>query len=129
MTTFNIGTQNAANVQNVGGDMVIYGGVHASAAWQSRQLQAEIERARHEVARLPLEAHARSAVDRALACAAGGAVGPKGDKHQVADLLASATRTLREAGALATAGTGLTVALRRAAALLGPLGAGILALL
>lgn len=126
---FNIGTQNAATVQNVGGDLTVYGGIHGSARWQSLQLRTEIERAMDEVARIPLEPEARAWVDGALTAAAADAAAPDGDRHRVAELLAAATGTLREAGALANAGTGLAVALRRAAALLGPLGAGILALL
>jgi hypothetical protein len=129
MTTFNIGTQNAATVQNIGGGLTVYGGIHGSARWQSLQVRAEIERAIDEVARIPLEPEARAGVDGALTAAAADAAAPDGDRNRVAELLAAATGTLREAGALANAGTGLAVALRRAAALLGPLGASILALL
>ena len=129
MTTFNIGTQNAATLQNVGGDLTVHGGVHGSARWQSLQLRIEIERAMDEVAQVHLDPEARAWVDGALTAAAAGASASGGDRHRVAELLAGATGTLREAGALANAGTGLAVALRRAAALLGPLGASILALL
>jgi hypothetical protein len=129
MTTFNIGTQNAATIQNVGGDMVVEGGLHASAAWESYQLRSEIDTAREEAARLPLPPDARSSVDWAFRAAAAQATSAKSDKGRVADLLARATRMLKDAGALTTAGASLVVALRRAAALLGPLGVAVLALL
>jgi hypothetical protein len=129
MTTFNIGTQNAANVQNVSGNLVIEGGIHASASWRSTQLLSEIEHARAAAAELPLSPPARSSVDAAFAAAAADTADPNSDKGRIADHLATATRTLKEAGALATAGTEIVVPLRRAAALLGPVGAAILALL
>ena len=125
----NIGTQRAVSVENAGRDLTVHGGFHGSARWQSLQLRTEIERALDEVARIQLDPEARIWVDGALTAAAAGASAPDGDRHRVAELLAAATGTLREAGALANADTGLAVALRRAAALLGPLGASILALL
>jgi hypothetical protein len=129
MTTFNIGTQNAANIQNVGGDMVVEGGVQASAAWQTHELRNEIARAREELGRLPLSEAARSSVDAALTAAAADAGAPKPDRKRIADRLLSAARALKEAGALTNAATSLIEALRRAASLLGPVGATVLALL
>ena len=42
MTTFNIGSQNAASIQNIAGDSVVEGGVHASATWQTVELRAAL---------------------------------------------------------------------------------------
>jgi hypothetical protein len=129
MTTFNIGSQQAGTIQNVGGDLTVEGGVHGSATWESYQLRREIDQARKEMAQLALSPDERSSVEWALAGAAAHATSARPDKGRVAALLARAVEVLKEAGALATAGTGLIVALRRAAALLGPLGATVLALL
>lgn len=127
MTTFNIGTQNAASIQNVGGDMAIEGGLHASASW-SYELRTEIARVQDEVGRLPLSPGVRASVDSALSAAAEATDG-KPDKGRAAEMLTKATRTLKEAGALTSAGTNLLEALRRAASIIGPLGATVLALL
>jgi hypothetical protein len=127
MTTFNIGTQNAASINNVGGNMTVEGGIHAAAQWTS-QVRTEIERAREALAQVPLPAAVRASADGALQEAAKAASGD-GDKGRVAELLAKATGTLKEAGALASAGTGLLESLKRAATILGPIGATVLALL
>src|SRR5206468_1121025 len=65
MSTFSIGTQNAASINNVAGDMVIHGGLHASAAW-SYEFQSEIARALDELPRLPLTASVRASAGDAL---------------------------------------------------------------
>jgi hypothetical protein len=127
MTTFNIGTQNAASINNVGGNMTVEGGIHAAAQWTS-QVRTEIERAREALAQVPLLPEVRASADGALKGAAEAASGD-GDKGRVAELLAKATGTLKEAGALASAGTGLLESLKRAATILGPIGATVLALL
>jgi hypothetical protein len=124
MTTFNIGTQNAASIQNVAGDSVIEGGVHASAAWETIELRNAIGRLQEEAVGLGL-----SAVDEALSTAASEAAQPNPDKERVADHLGAAARGLKEAGALADAGTSLVGSLRRAASVVGPVGAAVLALL
>jgi hypothetical protein len=126
MSTFNIGTQNAAAINNVGGDMTVQGGIHAAAEWSS-QVRNEIERAREALAAVPLPPDVRASADEALKDASAAAQG--GDKGRVATLLAKATGTLKDAGAFASAGTGLLEALQRAAKILGPIGATVLALL
>jgi hypothetical protein len=123
MTTFNIGTQNAASINNVGGNMTVEGGIHASAQWTS-QVRTEIERAREALAQVPLSPEVRASADGALREAA-----EASDKGRAADRLAKATGTLREAGALTSAATTLIESLTRAAKLLGPIGATVLALL
>jgi hypothetical protein len=118
MTTFNIGSQNAASIQNVAGDSVIEGGVHASATWETVELRNAIERAQEEAVGLGLPA-----VNEALAAAASEAAQEKPDRDRVASFFGTAVRRLREAGALADAGTSLVEALGRTAALIGPVAA------
>jgi hypothetical protein len=122
MATFNIGQQNAASIQNIGGDTTIEGGIHASAKWETLELRRTIVRAQEEVADLGLSPSARETVNHSLDEAAREAAKPKPDRYRVAEHLGAAARTLKEAGALVGAGTAVLQALRRAAELLGPAG-------
>ena len=126
MANFNIGQQNAASIQNIGGDAVIEGGIHASATWEVVELRRTIDRVQEGVAALELTPSTREAVNQALEAAAQEAAQPKPDKHDVAEHLGNATRTLNDAGALVGAGTSVVEALSRAAALLGPVGAALI---
>jgi hypothetical protein len=129
MATFNIGSQNAANIQNIGGDAVVYGGLFGHATFEQRELRVAIARAREHMADMELPPEVRGPVDRALASAAEEAAHQQPDKSRVAELLGSAVKTLKEAGTVATAGTALIETLRRAAMLLGPVGHSALALI
>lgn len=122
MATFNIGQQNAANIQNIGGDAVIHGSVHASASWEVLELRRTIARTQDAVAELDLPPEMLETVNRALDMAAREAANPKPDKHDVAQHLGTAARTLKEAGALVDAGASVAQLLRRAVSLLGPIG-------
>lgn len=122
MTNFNIGSQNAAAIQNIGGDSVVEGGVHVSASWQT-ELRTSIDSARKEAA-----GYGIPAVDRALSAASAEATRPNPDNVRLAGLLNSAAHGLRDAGAVVDAGTSLGDSLRRAASVLGPVGAAVLAL-
>ncbi|HEU5065114.1 MAG TPA: hypothetical protein VFT86_04430 [Gaiellaceae bacterium] len=122
MATFNIGQQNAANIQNIGGDSVIHGGIQATASWDTLELRRAIARARDGLGELALPQPVLEDVNRSLEAAANEAARPKPDRHDVAEHLAAATTTLREAGALVDAGTTVVDSLRRAVALLGPIG-------
>jgi hypothetical protein len=126
MATFNIGEQNAASIQNIGGDQVVEGGIHASATWEVVELRRTISRAQEGVAALELPPPTLEAVNQALEAAAREAARPKPDKHDVAEHLGNAARTLKEAGALVGAGTAVVEALRRASGLLGPVGAALI---
>lgn len=123
--TFDI-QQNAASIQDVGGDAVIEGGGRASASWEVLELRRTIGRAQEGVAALELPPPTREAVNEALDAAAREAAKPKPDKHDVAEHLGHAARTLNEAGALVGAGTAALESLRRAAGLLGPVGAALI---
>lgn len=126
MATFNIRQQNAASIQNIGGDAVIEGGVHAYATWEVVELRRVIARTQEGAAALELPPPTREAVSQALDAAAREAAQPKPDKHDVAEHLGKATRTLNEAGALVGAGAAVLESLRRAAGLLGPVGAALI---
>ena len=122
MATFNIGQQNAANIQNIGGDAVIHGGVQASASWEMLELRRAIAQAREGLGELALPQPVLEDVNRSLEAAANEAALPSPDRHGVAEHLAATTTTLKEAGALVDAGTTVGDGLRRAVALLGPIG-------
>jgi hypothetical protein len=126
MANFNIGQQNAASIQNIGGDAVIEGGIHASASWETLELRRVIARAQEGAAALELPPPTLEAVNRELDAAAREAAQPKPDKHDVAEHLGNAARTLQEAGALVGAGAAVLQALHRAAGLLGPVGAALI---
>ena len=121
MATFNIGQQNAASIQNIGGNATIEGGLHAEATWETLELRRTIARTREEVARLVSRPRARESERVARRRRPrGGRERP--DRYEVGERLAAAAHTLKEAGALAGAGTGVVQALRRAVELLGPAG-------
>jgi hypothetical protein len=129
MATFNIGAQNAASIQNIGGDAVIQGGLYAHASFEIHELRVAIADAREHAADMELPPEVRGPLDRALASAADEAARERPDKGRLANLLGTAARTLTDAGTVATAGTALIQTLRRAAMLLGPVGQAALALL
>ena len=124
--TYDIETQAAAAITNIGGDAVIEGGVHAYATWEVVELRRVIARTQEGAAALELPPPTREAVSQALDAAAREAAQTKPDKHDVAEHLGHATRTLKEAGALVGAGTAVLESLRRAAGLLGPVGAALI---
>jgi hypothetical protein len=126
MANINIGQQNAASIQNIGGDAVIEGGIHASATWEVVELRRVIERVQEEVAALELPPPTLEAVNQSLEAAGRKAAQPKPDRHDVAEHLGNAMRTLKEADALVGAGTSVLESLRRAAHLLGPVGAALI---
>ena len=126
MANFNIGQQNAASIQNIGGDAVIEGGIHATATWEVVELRRVITRAQEGVAALNLPPPTREAVNQSLDAAAREAAHPKPNRHDVAEHLGNAARTLKEAGALVGAGTAVLESLHRAAGLLGPVGAALI---
>jgi hypothetical protein len=106
------------------GDSFVEGGVHASATWQTVELRSAIESMRMQATPFGL-----SAVDEALSNASSEAAQPRPDKERVVGFLGAAVRALKEAGALLDASTSLGVSVRRAASVLSPVGATVLALL
>ena len=122
MVNFNIGQQNAANIQNIGGDATIEGGIHATATWETIELRRTIARTREEVAGLALAPEALDTVNQSLDAATQEAAAGKPDRYKVGEHLASAAQALKETGALVGAGAAVVQGLRRAAQLLGPAG-------
>jgi hypothetical protein len=122
MVNFNIGQQNAANIQNIAGDAKIEGGVHATATWETLELRRTIARTREEVAGLALAPEALDTVNQSLDAATQEAAADKPDRYKVGEHLASAAQALKETGALVGAGAAVVQGLRRAAQLLGPAG-------
>ena len=129
MSTFNIGQQNAANIQNIGGDAVIHGDIQATASWETLELRRAIARAQAGVGELALPPPLLENVNRSLEAAANEAALPKPDRHDVAEHLAAATTTLKEADALVDSGSNVLGGLRRAVALLGPIGLALVGVL
>jgi hypothetical protein len=121
MTTFNIDNQNAGSIQNVGGDMVVHGGVHGSANVQVIELRGRLAQLSEELYRLPLPPESHAAVRDALVDAETEAAAPAPRSDRIGRSLARVTQVLEDAGALASAGTGLVRALGRAVALVGML--------
>ena len=115
--TFDIETEAAAAVTNIG-----HGSIEASASWEILELRRAIAQAREGLGELALPQAVVEDVNRSLEAAASEAAQPKPNRHDVAEQLAAATTTLREAGALVDAGTTVAGSLRRAVALLGPIG-------
>lgn len=110
--TFDIETQAAA--QQV-----------ATASWETLELRRAIARAQEGLDELALPKPVLEDVNRSFEAAANEAAQPKPDRHGVAEHLASATTTLREAGALVDARGDVVGSLRRAVALLGPIGVAV----
>jgi hypothetical protein len=127
MATFNIGSQHAANINNVSGDMYV-GELRAEAGWRPAHVQAELAVIDRELGRLGLSPGPEAEIRQALSQAAANAR-PGADPAAIASRLTRVTVMLKEAGALSNAASGLVEALRRTAGALGPAGKGLLALL
>ena len=128
MATFEIGSQNAGSIQNVGGDLTI-GELHVEAGWSTVEVRQELARLQEEFARSTLPPTARATAGAAVEAAAAEAGRPTPDRGRIAERLREATTVVSGAGALATAGSGLVESLRRTATVLGPAGKTVLALL
>ena len=98
MTTFNIGSQNAASIQNVGGDMMVQGGIHATANQHLIEFRAQLAQLRDEIDRLPLPAVNRMVASEALAEAEAEAAEPAPRSNRIAHALGRVRETLSDAG-------------------------------
>jgi len=128
MTTFEIGSQNAASIQNVGGDLTI-GELRVQAAWSAVEIRQELGRLQEQLAGANVPAERRAAAQEAVGAAAAEAALAAPNRGRIAELLEKATTAVGGAEGLTTAGTGLVEGLRRTATLLGPAGKTLLALL
>ena len=98
MTTFNIGSQNAASVQNVGGNMVVHDGIHGTANVHLIELRAQLAQLRDDIDGLALPAESRALASDALAEAEAEAAAPVPRSNRIAHALRRVTETLNDAG-------------------------------
>lgn len=98
MTTFNIGGQNAASIQNVGGNMVVHDGVHATATMHLIELRGQLAELRAEIDRLALPESSRLSVSEALTEAEAEAAAPAPRPNRIAGALGRVRKTLNDAG-------------------------------
>jgi hypothetical protein len=117
MTTFNIGSQNAGSIQNVGGNMVVEDGIHGTANVHVIDLRSRLVQLREEIDRLALPADNRACAKEALAEAEAEAAAPAPRSNRIADSLRRVTKTLTDAGVLASAAVGVGRALASAVSL------------
>ncbi len=103
MTTFNIGSQNAGAIQNVGGDMVVHDGVRGTANVHVIELRDRLAQLREEIDGLGLPAESHAAASEALAEAEAEAAAPVPRSQRIGDSLRRVTDTLNDAGALTSA--------------------------
>jgi hypothetical protein len=117
MSTFNIGSQNAGSIQNVGGNMVVHDGIHGTANVPVTELRGQLAHLSEEIDRLALAADSRALVKGALAEAEAEAAAPAPRSHRIEQGLRRVTETLDEAGGLANAAVGVGRALARVVSL------------
>jgi hypothetical protein len=117
MTTFNIGSQNAGAIQNVGGDMVVQDGIHGTANVHVIELRDRLAQLREEIDRLGLPADSHAAAGEALAEAEAETAAPAPRSKRIADSLRRVTDTLTDAGALTSAAVSVARALASAVSL------------
>jgi hypothetical protein len=98
MTTFNIGSQSAAAIQNVGGDMVVHHGIHATANVQLIELRARLAHVREDIDGLALTAETRTAANQALTEAEAEAASSAPRTGRIARALQRVQTTLNDAG-------------------------------
>jgi hypothetical protein len=126
--TFNIGNQNAANINNVGRDQHITGGQTGIVVTSEQALQAVAD-LRAGVTATRLDPAPSAAVETELREIEAGLRQPEPDRTRIAPRLERLTRILLAAGSLASAGSALVGPLGTLAHWLGALGAPILGLL
>jgi hypothetical protein len=127
VTTFNIGTQRAGAIANVGGDMIVRD-LHVGDPWRPAEVRSELARLDRVLAGAQLPADAKRELSRLIGEAAADARSG-GDPQEVESRLQQVTRLLDRAGGLARAGAGAVEALTAAASALGPTGKTLAALL
>lgn len=124
--TFNIGNQQAGQINNVANDQTIYGGQHGSVGG------VDVERGRTVLADLRRQVAAASLPDGARTAALGhidacerALDGDEPDARSLGSRLGTVAQVVVTAGAVVSAGTGIGAALAAVAAWLGPVGESI----
>lgn len=124
MTQFHIGSQQAGNITNVGGDATITSQHGTFRAGDARVLIGEVRGALRAAA---LDADVRASAERDLDGVEQAV--EAGDEATAGSRLERLVTVLQRGGALAAAGAALVEPLSRLAQTLGPVGARVLALL
>ena len=127
MTAFHIGSQNAASIQNVGGDMTVNGGIHVSTGAELAEVRSQIETIKAALSQLQLPLQEHAAALGHLAAAASETEHPEPDGRQIGAHVQKAAQVLHDAGALTNGAAALAPPLVRIAELLGPAGHTLLA--
>ena len=117
MTTFNIGSQNAGSIQNIGGNMVVQDGIHGTANVHVIELRGRLAQLSEEIDRLALPTESHAVAREALADAAAEAAAPAPRSNRIAHSLRRVTDTLTDAGVLASVASGVVNALASAVSL------------
>lgn len=117
MTTFNIGSQNAGSIQNVGGNMVVQDEIHGTANVHVIELRGRLAQLSEEIDRLALPTESHAVAREAPADAAAEAAAPAPRSNRIAHSLRRVTDTLTDAGVLASAASGVVNALASAVSL------------
>jgi hypothetical protein len=117
MTTFNIGSQNAGSIQNIGGNMVVQDGIHGTANVHVIELRGRLAQLSEEIDRLALPTESHAVAREALADAAAEAAAPAPRSNRISHSLRRVTDTLTDAGVLASAASGVVNALASAVSL------------
>ena len=125
-TSFNVGSQQAGTIGNVGSDPTVG---KASVTGSAKELREAIAALAREVARVDLPEAARSGIDEHLAAAAAEAESMMSDRPMIARHLKQVASLLTGANRLRTADGRLIEAFRRTAELLGADGGPLLATL
>lgn len=123
--TFNIGSQQAGSISNVGGDQRIG---HLQATYVATPLEALAD-LRAAVDAAPLPPTAKQAAAQALDDAEAELAVPEPDRRRVADRLEKAAGILARVGALTAGAAQILTPLRELASWLGPAGSQLLQML
>lgn len=125
------GTQYAAGRDQyvAHGDQYVAGRDQVVSAGPNRELRAEVASLREALAELRLTATERAEAEQELDAVDQALRDDEPDRSAVGEHLSKLTRGLKEAGALASAGESVLRSLGTIASWLGPVGAGVLALL
>ncbi len=126
---FNIGSQQAVNLNNVAGDMTIVGGQHGEATITIATVYRDIQLLREGLQDLPLPPRERQVADQALDRAMQEVAQAIPNKRKIASYLEEVTQILGKFGALAGASAALVEPLQRLSSWLGPVGRIVLHLL
>ena len=127
-SVFQIGSQQAGQINNIGRDQTVYGGQRAGASFAGVEPLREVERLREALAGSGLDAPTRRAATRSLDEVEEELERDSPDRQKVAGGLERLTETFTRAGSLAKAGVELAGPLRQLAIWLGPLGKTVLAM-